>query len=255
MTPPATQPTEATRVDLSRRATELRELMDDPHCDLARLERTYEEFMTVNRLVSGWRGIYRSRIRPLLAADRLTTLLDIGFGGGDVPRALARWAASDGLRLAITAIDPDERAGRFVGALPPVPGVTFLRASSDELVSAGRSFDLVTSNHLLHHLDDDALQQVLADSTALANRRVIHNDIERSRIAYAAYAPATLPFARGSFIHQDGLLSIRRSYRRDELAAVAPAGWRVERSLPFRLLLVHDSDGSAPADAEGSARA
>ena len=106
-------------------------------------------------------------------------------------------------------------------------------------------FDLVTSNHLLHHLDGEALAGLLADSAALVRRRVIHGDLERSRVALAVFGPATLPFARRSFIHTDGLRSIRRSYRRDELAAVVPAGWRVERQFPYRLLLTFDSKHTA----------
>lgn len=75
--------------DLSRRATDLQELMDDPTCDLKSLRRTYAQFRIVNRLVSGWGQLYRRRLRPLLSAATPTTLLDVGSGGGDVPRALA----------------------------------------------------------------------------------------------------------------------------------------------------------------------
>ncbi|MFZ4895707.1 class I SAM-dependent methyltransferase [Plantibacter sp. Mn2098] len=228
---------------LSHRDVTSIELMDDPDCDLDRLEHTYAQFTAVNRLVSGWRTIYLRRIKPHLTAHTDTSLLDIGFGGGDVPRALASWAAADRLRLSITAIDPDDRARRFVEARPAMPGVTFRQASSADLVADGSRFDLVTSNHLLHHLDADALASVLDDSRRLARRLVVHNDIERSRVAYAAYYPMTAPFSRGSFIHQDGLLSIRRSYRRAELERVVPDGWRVERLFPYRLLLL--ADGTA----------
>ena len=48
-------------IDLSRRETDLVELMDDPDCDLDALRRTYAHFSTVNRLVAGWRPLYRRR--------------------------------------------------------------------------------------------------------------------------------------------------------------------------------------------------
>ncbi|ALD12742.1 class I SAM-dependent methyltransferase [Clavibacter capsici] len=231
-------------MDLSRRDAELTELMDDPDCDPEALERTYARFGLVNRVVAGWRGVYRSRIRPLLAADRGTTLLDIGSGGGDVPLALARWARRDGLRLAVTGIDPDPRAAAFARSRPADPDVRFVAASSADLVADGRRFDLVTSNHVLHHLDDAAFDALLADSAALAPR-AIHSDIARSRFAYAAYGPLSRLVARGSFVHVDGLRSIRRSWTPVELALRAPAGWRVEGALPARVLLVRDA--TAPA--------
>ena len=228
-----------TRAGFARRDTESSEFMDLAGCDPGRLERTYQQFSAINRLVSGWPRVYRRWIRPRLDTHRPTTLLDIGFGGGDITRALARWAARDGLLLRTTAIDPDERALRHVRGRPDA-GVRFEQASSADLVARGERYDLVISNHLLHHLDAPGLAALLADSQALARQLVIHNDLSRGRAGYGFYALATLPFARRSFIHQDGLLSIRRSYRRPELEAVVPPGWRVRSMVPQRLLLVHE---------------
>lgn len=44
------------------------------------------------------------------------------------------------------------------------------------------------------------------------------------------------PARTGSFLRTDGLRSVRRSFTPAELAARVPAGWRVERPAPFRLL-------------------
>ncbi|MET0692683.1 MAG: class I SAM-dependent methyltransferase [Propionibacteriaceae bacterium] len=232
-----------TGLDFSVRATDLQELMDDPDCDLTALRRTYAQFRVVNRLVSGWRRIYRRRLRPLLSGSTTTTLLDIGSGGGDVPRALAAWAARDGLRLEITAIDPDERAHAFATEWPEVAGLTFRRASSADLLAGGEQFDIVTSNHLLHHLTASELADLVHDSERLARRLVVHNDIARSRCAYLGYAVVSRPFGTRSFIHIDGLLSIRRSYRPAELAAQVPPRWRAEPQFPARVLLLRDIGG------------
>ncbi|MFG1992498.1 class I SAM-dependent methyltransferase [Actinoplanes sp. NPDC048988] len=231
-----------TGAGLARRNTEVRELMDDPGCDLDRLERTYRQFTTINRLVSGWRRVYLRRIRPRLDPRRPTTLLDIGFGGGDIARALATWARRDGLALRTTAIDPDERALRHVRRRPDA-GVRFERASSADLVARGDHYDVVISNHLLHHLGTAELTALLADSETLTRDLVVHNDLSRGRLGYGLYAAATLPLARGSFVHQDGLLSIRRSYRRAELRELVPPGWQVTPMVPQRLLLTYEKAG------------
>ena len=222
--------------DLSRRGVDLVELMDDPGCDPRLLTETYRAFPVVNGLVAGWRHTYRRRLRPLLSSVRPTRLLDVGSGGGDVARALAAWARRDGLLLDVVAVDPDPRAHDHASARP-APGVEFRRASSTDLVRAGETFDVVVSNHVLHHLDDDARAALLDDSARLATRLVLHADIERARVAYLAYRAATWPWRTRSFVHVDGLLSIRRSFTPGELAAVAPPGWRVERQRPFRVVL------------------
>lgn len=224
----------------STRDTRSQELMDDPNCDLARLEKTYSQFSAVNGLVSGWQRVYRSLIRPRLSAARPMSLLDIGFGGGDIPRALARWAARDGMALQVTAIDPDERALRYVRSRPN-DGVHFEAATSADVVARGERFDVVTSNHLLHHLADRELSALLADSVAVCDGIAIHNDLSRSRIAHTVYAIGALPFAGGSFVRADGLLSIRRSYRPEELQRAVPAEWRVTRMFPHRLLAMYEA--------------
>ncbi len=98
---------------LGARDTHAIEEMDRPDCDPDRLDRTYRQFALVNRVLSGWHGLYRSRVRPLLSATGPATLLDIGCGGGDLALLFARWAAADGIDLRVTGIDPDERAYRF----------------------------------------------------------------------------------------------------------------------------------------------
>jgi 2-polyprenyl-3-methyl-5-hydroxy-6-metoxy-1,4-benzoquinol methylase len=224
-------------IDLASRDRDVRELMDDPGADLAALRRTYRQFRVVNRLVSGWRRHYRRDIRPLLHADRETTLLDVGCGGGDVARALAGWAARDGLRLRVTGVDPDPRAYAYALEGGSEPDVELRCCSSTDLVVENLRFDVVVSNHLLHHLDESELHRLLDDSQVLARRLVLHNDLARSRMAYAAYGVVSRLAGSGSFLRTDGLRSIRRSYRPAELAAAVPRGWQVQRSFPFRLLL------------------
>lgn len=215
--------------------------MDAPDCDEDRLRRTYAQFRVVNAVVAGWRATYRRQVRPVLRPDRPTTVLDIGCGGGDLARALVRWASRDGCRVHVTGVDPDPRAHAWATARPPVPGVTFRRAFSTDLVAEGSSFDVVVSNHVLHHLDDPALQALLSDSRALARVRVVHSDIARSRVAYLLFSAATRPFFPGSFIREDGLTSIRRSYTASELRAVLPPGWRVQPQRPWRNLVLYDA--------------
>ncbi|TFC81400.1 methyltransferase domain-containing protein [Cryobacterium cheniae] len=238
---------------LRRRASDAVELMDDPDCDPARLASTYANFRYVNAVVSGWRGMYRRDIRPSLSRTRESTLLDVGCGGGDVARALARWAARDGLRLRITAVDPDARAHAYATSLPPLPGLTFRRALSSDLVAEGLRFDFVVSNHVLHHLSGEQLGGLLADSERLAAHRVLHADIERSRFGYLGFGLGTWPLFRGSFIRDDGLTSIRRSFTAPELREVVPNGWQVTREHPSRLVLRREAPAaSASAATDGT---
>lgn len=260
------------------RHTDLEEWLDREDADPVRTDNTYRQFPVVNRWIARWPTLYRLHIRPLLDSRTPTRLLDVGCGGGDVARALARWAERDGLRLEVTGIDPDPRAHAFVRAEgagreatmpepvtqtpaareatgqqatmpeaatpePTAPArVTFRRASTSDLVAEGARFELVICNHVLHHLAPGLLGPFLEELGKLATRRVLVSDIERSRVGYLLFSLGTaLPF-RNSYIRTDGLVSIRRSFTAPELREILPPGWRVEHLRPWRLLALRDGD-------------
>lgn len=239
---------------LRRRSTGQLELMDDPDCDPVALARTYRLFAVINPLVSGWRGLYRRRLRAELrravAARGQAGILDLGSGGGDVARWLAARARRDGLAVTVTGIDPDPRAHAFATRRAGRPrgeasGVHFECAASGELVAQGRRFDVVVSNHVLHHLDDDAVRELLEDTRVLCRGVAVHNDLRRSRAAWIAWWVLTLPLARTrTFVRFDGLLSIRRARTVAELAALPGAtaqDWRAQRHGLFRTALTRRS--------------
>jgi 2-polyprenyl-3-methyl-5-hydroxy-6-metoxy-1,4-benzoquinol methylase len=226
---------------MRQRAVDAVEMMDLPDCDPTKLELTYKQFGWVNRLFSGWRRLYCRELRPLLSHDTVTTLLDIGCGGGDLARQLTLWSARDNLLLDVTGIDPDARAYSYSSRRPHRVSVRFRQADSADLAREGHRFDVVISNHVIHHLQPADLAQLLADSQALARRLSLHNDLRRNMAAYALFSLAALPF-RGSFIRADGLTSIRRSYTPAELTGAAPPGWQVARHSPFHQVLVQRPD-------------
>ncbi len=229
--------------NLTHRDPHWPEHMDDPHCDLPKLHRTYAQFGAVNAFVSGWRAVYLRELRPLLSRSRVFTLLDIGCGGGDVPLKLLRWAARDGFALDITAIDADSRAIDYAQARNQArnqPRLRFRSALSSDLVLEGQKFDFVISNHLLHHLRTPELLGVLRDSEELCRIKAVHSDLERAGLAYVAFKLLATPLFRASFIVEDGLSSIRRSFKPAELRGLVPRHWRVQRQVPFHTLLTLD---------------
>src|SRR5699024_8878615 len=154
-------------------------------CDRVMLERTLRRFGVVNRVVSGWDGVYRTRLRPVLAAlDGTARLLDIGCGAGAVLRRIVRLARRDGFAVEARGIDPDERAIAVAAGAEQLHGVSYRRARSGDLVAEGARSDIVISNHLLHHLGGAEFHAVMSDSELLAERLCVHSDIARGRVAY-----------------------------------------------------------------------
>ncbi|GAA3910751.1 methyltransferase domain-containing protein [Microbacterium invictum] len=234
-------------MSLAVRDETLTELMDDPDCDPDRLRATLRRFDLVNRLVSGWGAIYQTVLRPYLAGlDGPGRVLDLGSGGGDLVCRLAELARRDGLDVHWVGADPDPRAHEVAIARESAPEVSFRCVDAGGLVEEGEQFDLVVSNHVLHHLGSD-LDRFCADSRALAKVLVVHGDIARNRLAYGLYATGILPLAPGTFLLTDGLRSIRRSYTPDELQDALnrhdPGAWSVRTAAPFHLLAIAPGAG------------
>ena len=224
---------------LSERNTELSELMDDPACDPVRLARTYDWFARLNPWLARWYALYRSHIRPALKPDGVTRILDVGCGGGDVLRLIGHLAAKEDRPVTLTGIDPDERAIGYAVAQDTAPGVLYRPVHSSCLVEEGASYDIILSNHVLHHLNAQEVSSLMADCEALTRGLVLHNDICRDDLALLSYAPLAWWPGRNSFILTDGMRSIRRAWHPMELRTLVSPGWSVERVWPFRLLLVH----------------
>ncbi|RNC83745.1 MAG: methyltransferase domain-containing protein [Balneola sp.] len=228
---------------LRHRQPDIIEEMDKENCDQAKLNKTYHHFATINEFLSNWRNIYSKQLKPLMSEPNQSySLLDIGFGGGDIPIAISKWANQDGIKLEITAIETDKRALDFVAKHSEGSEVSFVYSSSSQLVSKTMQYDFVISNNLLHHLTASETDQLLSDSISLSKKRVIFNDIRRSDIGYALYSAYSRIFFSDSFVTIDGLASIKRSYTKKELAEAVPSGWKVETQYPFRLLLIHDKE-------------
>jgi SAM-dependent methyltransferase len=187
------------------------------------------------RLVNRWlgnRARFVSAVLPYLRSSARPRLLDVGCGSGDVPVLLRR---ALGGRLAAVGADikllhlhaaPAEllRVVADVRALPFAPG----------------SFDVVTASLFLHHFDQSALPGLLRSLFTLARRALVVNDLRRARVPYV-FGKVAFPLLFKSRVSvEDGLISIRSSFREDELrAAFSAAGVpavRIERNWPYRLL-------------------
>lgn len=224
---------------LSQRDTTAREQMENPDCDLEELENTYRQFEHVNILIGRWRYLYQKYLRPYLHVRERRSLLDIGYGGGDIPRRLKRWAERDGVHLDITAIDPDPRAYRYVQQQTASSVIDYRVATLSDLDPEKTSFDFIISNHLLHHLKREELTTILHQSRRLCRHTILFNDLLRSDSAYALFNILSRPVFRSSMITEDGLTSIKRSYTAGELQEIVPTDWEVRSLFPFRLLLIH----------------
>ena len=195
--------------------------------------RSLADLRFVNRWL-GNRGSFVRAVLPYLRASDRPRLLDVGCGSGDVTVALRR--ALDG-RLAAAAVDI-----KLLHLQAAPAELLRVVADAQRLPFAPGTFDVVTASLFLHHFDEHTLPGLLRGLYALARRAVVINDLRRARVPYL-FGRAVFPLLFKSRVSvEDGLISIRSSFREPDLhAAFAAAGVpsvRIERTWPYRLLAV-----------------
>ena len=83
-----------------------------------------------------------------------------------------------------------------------------------------RSFDVVHASMVLHHLTVDEAVRLIREMARVARLGVVVNDLERSRLGWiGAWLMAHL-LTGNRYTRHDAPLSVRRSYRAVEMAAL-----------------------------------
>lgn len=220
--------------DLTQRAQES-ELMDSLDSDEQKLFRTLDQFHGINRLFSRVRGLLHQTILAHMQPGHAYHLVDLGAGACDIPVWLLQTAEKRGLDLRITAIDSDPRVVRYAqNRYGEIPHLSIREHNALDLASLA-PFDFLFANHFLHHLPPSAIQQVLKDTHRLARRGFVFSDLKRSLWSYCAFALVAQVY-RDSFARADGLLSIRKGFRKSDFAT--QDSLQIRYAFPGRIQLI-----------------
>lgn len=213
------------------------ELMDDPALDLATYSRVLNDLAKVNTITMARRPTLAFLERTLGTASRFR-LLDVGFGDGDMLRAIARWATKQGIEADLAGIDLNPRSESVARASTPA-GMTIDWRTGDYADQAGEPWDFVISSLVAHHMSHAQLIAFLRFMDRHARRGWFINDLHRHGFAYAGFPLLARLMFWHKIVRHDGQLSVARSYRPGEwpplLAEAGIANARAFRAFPFRL--------------------
>jgi 2-polyprenyl-3-methyl-5-hydroxy-6-metoxy-1,4-benzoquinol methylase len=232
-----------TRAFVLDRPSSAEELMDTVPLSPRVVDETLGFLEFTNRRFGGTGIVLRTlqRWRGGWPDGRTITVLDVGTGAADIPRALVAWARSAGVDLKVTGIDaaPDIVAAARA-RVRDTPGISIEQADLSALSSSGRRFDYVTASLFLHHVAPDRTADALVALDRLATRGVIVGDLRRS--PFSLIAVGVLSYVAGNaVVRHDGPLSVRRAFTVDELRRLAAdLGLRYLRARPqgpFRVSL------------------
>jgi SAM-dependent methyltransferase len=207
----------------------------------------YEGCLVELRRVNKWLGDTRALRAALVpeiegAGVRSFSLLDVGAGSGELLRVVAREARARGWRARLVGLELNERSARAIlEESREFDEIAAMRGDAFHLPFADGAFDYVICSLFTHHFRDAGVVAILREFRRVARRRLFVIDLHRHALAYFLYTTAGRLFLHNRLIREDGALSIRRSFRRDELRRLAKEAQienvEVRRRFPFRLVL------------------
>ena len=215
------------------------EQMDDPSLDAAVYAAVIGDLAKVNRLLMVSRPTIAFLARTL-KGRRSLRLLDVGYGQGDMLRAIARWAKRRGLAAELVGVDLNPRSLPAAAAVTP-PALAIEYRTGDYADTAAEGWDYVISSSVTHHMSDEELHAFLRFMEAEARIGWHVNDIHRHPLAYWSFPALARAMRWHPMVREDGCLSIQRGFRRADWArliagsGIDPSAPRIVRRFPLRL--------------------
>lgn len=215
------------------------ELLDDPRADPARVRESLGNIARANRWFGGVDAVRLGLARALegVQPGASLTLLDVGTGAGDLPRAAVAWAHSRGIGLRPFGIERHPAAAQ----LARQNGVAMLLADGGALPLPDRSVDLVLLSQVAHHFAEACIVRLFRECGRVARHAVIVADLRRSRLAAMGWPLAGWLLRFDPDTVRDGVVSLGRGFSTaslEELLLRAGMPTRVMRCRGVRLVAV-----------------
>ncbi|MBO2009996.1 methyltransferase domain-containing protein [Hymenobacter negativus] len=204
------------------------ELMDDLTLASDALRQNLDELETINTWLGGYQPVLNAlqRLRSHFPAGRPLRVADLGSGGGDTLRHLARWARQKSVSVELTGVDANQFMLDYAaGKSAAYPEISYRKSDIFSPEFQAQSYDIVTCSLFCHHFTDDELVTLLRQWQQQAQVAVVINDLHRHWLAYHSIKWLTRLLGGSYLVRHDAPLSVARAFRRaDWVALLARAG-------------------------------
>jgi tetratricopeptide (TPR) repeat protein len=168
-----------------KRSTD-KELMDLPGKSVNLFIDDLRHLRQFNRYLGGSRSVIKG-LERLIDARNLARLsiLDVGTGSADIPRAIVRWARGKAVDVEIVAMELDAIAAHeALIQTQDYSEITVIRGDGANAPFHAGRFDVVIASQLLHHFSESDIVAMLGTWSGLAREAILISDLLRHRVAY-----------------------------------------------------------------------
>ena len=202
--------------------------MDDLALANDALRQNLDELETINTWLGGYQPVLDAlnRLQARFPNGRPVRLADLGSGGGDTLRHVARWARQNGVSIELTGIDANQFMLDYATAKSQsYPEISYRQLDIFSPEFQTQPYDVLTCSLFCHHFTDEELVPLLKQWQQQARVAVVINDLHRHWLAYHSIKWLTRLLGGSYLVKHDAPLSVARAFRRaDWVALLARAG-------------------------------
>ena len=200
----------------SNRAETLDELNEDRNL----LELILLNIAKVNKWLGGNSITVNALIKAAKRKDpnKKLVIVDIGCGGGDMCRQIARSSKKFKQGLEIIGVDINDLSLEISRDLSKdYKNIRFEKIDVFSEAFKDLQPDFVISTLTFHHFSDEEILKVLKICLSVDDIEIFINDLHRSSIAFNLFKPVSFILGLHPINRIDGLISILRSFKRKDL--------------------------------------
>jgi 2-polyprenyl-3-methyl-5-hydroxy-6-metoxy-1,4-benzoquinol methylase len=200
--------------------TDKSEIMDDFDMEGEILRGNLDEIAKINRFLGGNRLTIQGVQDLLINIPKSTavTIVDVGCGNGDMLRILADYGLRNNWNFQLIGIDANNFTINHAQHLSEkYSNISYQCENIFEKSFEELKYDIVLCTLTLHHFKDNEIIYLLRVFYNNANIGVVINDLHRNIIAYRLYQVFCFLFRLNSMTTEDGLTSILRGFKKEEL--------------------------------------
>ena len=228
------------------------ELLDAPNIPKELLFKNLRELDVVNRLLGG-HAITLSGIKKLVIdKKKIYRIIDIGCGGGDAMKQIAKWAKTNKFKVELIGIDMNTDSIQFMKEeCKEFSNITGIVSDYREYLKSNTNVDIVHCSLFCHHLKDDELLELFQYMNQYAKVGFIINDLQRHWFAYYSIKFLTRLLNGSTLVKNDAPLSVLRGFRKEELNVllekVGVNDFSIKWKWAFRYLIIKNFNTDLPA--------
>ncbi|WP_281225064.1 methyltransferase domain-containing protein [Flavobacterium aquiphilum] len=206
----------------TRHRTDDPEIMDNFDLKGDVLIQTLDKIARINQLLGGNRLTIRG-VEKMLEKERsskLITIVDVGCGNGDMLRRLADLGIRNNWNLKLIGVDANAFTINYAAGLSEKYSNISYRCEDifDESFNEVK-YDIVLCTLTLHHFKNEEIFKLLALFNRNSRLGFVVNDLHRNVVAYRLFQMLCFVFRMNGMAKKDGLVSILRGFKKEELIA------------------------------------